>query len=1188
MRLSKLRLYGFKSFADKTEFAFDQGLTALVGPNGCGKSNVVDAVRWVLGEQRPKALRGSEMADVIFKGNGEGRGSLSFAEVTISLSNEDRVLPVEYDEVAITRRLYRSGESEYLINNQTCRLRDIRELLMDTGIGMDAYSIVEQGKIDLILQSSPMERRTIFEEAAGISKYNAKRRAALSKLERVGQNLLRLGDTIEEVGKRLRSIKRQAATARRYKQHAESLDRLRLAQSLHEYHRLLLQRAETEKAIVQGQDQQGALSASIEQREAERSGLDAETIANDQHLARLDARLAEMRAQRESLEESIRLNRERIQDVEAGARRTRENLENLASRVAGAHEEIASTEQRIATVDEELAQAAAGLDGIRGELQQTTEQRAELARLIDSLRAEGLDCLRERAGRQNEVAGIQSDCRALEAQRERHQRRRQEVARLLEETDSREQANRGETGDVEAQVERTRARFAMRAEERGELRAQIESADEQVALQTNALTAHTSRRDLLLDLEERCEGVEVGTQRLLARAEGSQHVHGMVADLVQVDTEYAVAIEAALGGAVQHLVTDTLEGAAEAVGHLKSTDGGRSTLIPLDRMNGNGHNGHSRPDHPGILGSALELVRYDPAVEPAVRHLLSDTFVVRDLESAVEIAREHNTDIRLATLGGDVLHPRGFVSGGSEHERTGLLSRKNELRALNAEIEEIEQRLEQVRSQRDHFITESSVLDGELEETRQQLNELNLRLATLREQGSRQVDRREGLTTEDQVVEAELQELANELGDRRRRAAEVATELEALDAREQELKARLDASERERASAEERRAVLDHRFADLSVRQARGKSEREHMGMVIERLRAQVADARSAEEHGAAELEALEARRQGALDEIATKEEAIREIIGRLDAVGAERVSAENHRAELAEKAAGLAEEVRGLQAALRAEEQKVQELRLSKNEHDLRISGLSERVREEHRREIAELYRDYEEPEVDWDEVASEVADLKRKLDSMGTVNLLAIDEQEELETRHEFLSTQEQDLLRAKHALQEVIRKVNRRSRQLFEQTFAAVRANFQGIYRKLFGGGKADIILEAGADVLEAGVEIIAKPPGKEPSSIRLLSGGEKSLTAVALLLAIFKSRPSPFCILDEVDAALDDANVGRFVGLVKEFLKDSQFLIVTHSKQTMSVADALYGVTMQEAGVSRHIAVKLEDVDEIEMN
>ena len=1185
MRLSKLKLYGFKSFADKTEFVFEPGVTAFVGPNGCGKSNVVDAVRWVLGEQRPKALRGSEMADVIFKGNGDGRRSLGFAEVALTFANEDRALPIEYDEVSITRRLYRSGESEYLINNQSCRLRDVRELLMDTGIGMDAYSVVEQGKIDLVLQSSPRDRRAIFEEAAGISKYNAKRRAAVAKLERVEQNLLRLGDTIEEVRKRLRSIKRQAATARRYKHYAESLGRLRLAQALHEYHILTQEHTRTEAAITHAEDQCTALAARTEALEAEKLALDAESLENDQRLARLDARLAEARAQGAAIEESIALNRERVRDADAAQERNRQGLAELARRQQGARQGLAAAQQRAQQLQAELVDTEHALEAARHELQEVTAQCSELGRLAEHLRTEVVDGLRQRAMRQNELAGIESDCRALEAQRQRHERRRQEISRLLAELEAALEENTTRTADTEREIEAARARFAARAEERGELRAQVECANEEIARQSNVLSGKTSRRDLLEDLEARFEGVELGTQTLLERRAEGQSLHGMVADLVEVAPQYALAIEAALGGAVQHLVADTLDAAAEAVSHLKAVDGGRSTLLPLDRLGSNGHRGYETLEHPGVLGRALDLIQFREDVRPAVKHLLGDTYVVSDLPTAVEIAQGTDRDVRLATLAGDVLQLRGPISGGSGRDRTGLLSRKNELRAIGSEIDEIEARLAQLRAQRDHFINESAVLDTELEEARQRLNELNLQLATLREQGSRLVERIAELRDESLVIHSELEEIRDDHHQRRTRADAIGAELEELESHEKQTKERLDAIDQQRRTADDERTRLERTLADLGVARAQKASERDHLKATADRLRSELNDIQAAEEHARSELDALATRRQAALDEIATRERDIRELLRQKDELASQRLAAENRRSDFLERAQALLEQIQAARTALREHEHTTQQLSLRKSEQSLRLANLAEKVREEHRQDLDQLHADYDEPDVDWSELQDEMAQIRRKLDGMGTVNLLAIDEQAELEERAEFLTSQEQDLLNAKHALQEVIRKVNRRSRQLFEQTFAAVRENFLTLYRKLFGGGKADIILEAGVDVLEAGVEIIAKPPGKEPSTLRLLSGGEKSLTAVALLLAIFKSKPSPFCVLDEVDAALDEANIGRFVGVLDEFLKRSQFLVVTHSKQTMAVADVLYGITMGEPGVSTRISVRLDDVEQI---
>ncbi|MFW6107263.1 MAG: chromosome segregation protein SMC [bacterium] len=1184
MRLEKLEVYGFKSFADKTEFHFEPGLTAFVGPNGCGKSNVVDAVRWVLGEQRPKALRGSEMADVIFKGNADTRRSLGFAEVTITLDNRGRTLPIEYDQVAITRRLYRSGESEYLINKQPCRLRDIRELLMDTGIGMDAYSIVEQGKIDLVLQSNPKDRRSIFEEAAGISKYNAKRRAAARKLERVEQNLLRLGDTIEEVKKRLRSIRRQAAAARRYKEHAENLRRLRLAQQLHTYHRLVGERAATDAAIAAAQDDQQALQAAAQRIEAQLAQLDTDTIEAQRQLARLESQHAEFQAHSEALEESIRLNRERIRDAEAARNRIHEAQRQLAARLEHARSSLHASRERLGHLEAELQDIDAEAAQARADLQELTGQCGDLGRRSEALRTEVLDALRQRAAHQNQLASLHSECRALEAQRQRLARRDAEIAQRLDQ----QRAERTQVGEriegLEAAIEADRARFAARAEERGELRAQIESLNEQVAEHSNTLSAKNSRRDLLEDLEARFEGVELGTQTLLERQADGQCLHGMVADLLQVEPQYALAIEAALGGAVQHLVADTLDSAAEAVTHLKAVDGGRTTLLPLDRLLGSNGNGHELLEHPGVISRALDLVHFDPHVSPAIEHLLGDTYVVEDLEAALQVASATEQNVRLATLAGDVLQPRGTLYGGSPHEHTGLLSRKNELRTLADDIRALEESLAQLRSRRDHFINESAVLDSELEEARQRLNQLNLDLATAREQASRIDDRIQTLEEERLVGQSETEELHDELDRRRQRVAELAEQIQACDRRDEELKARLAAIDEQRRQAQERRDELERHVGDLAVQRAQKASEREHLAASLDRVQSDIADFQQAHQHAQSELAELAARRQAAADEIAAKEGEIQKLRERKDALGHQRVEAENRRAQLLEDTQSLRQQLHDTREQLRLKDQETQDLRLQRNEHELRINDLAEKVQEEHRQDLRQLHEDYQEPDVDWEEVAEEMAALRRKLDNMGTVNLLAIEEQAELEQRADFLASQEQDLLKAKHSLQEVIRKVNRQSRQLFEQTFQTVRQNFQNLFRKLFGGGKADILLEPDVDVLEAGVEIIAKPPGKELSRLSLLSGGEKSLTAAALLLAIFKSKPSPFCILDEVDAALDDSNIGRFVGLLREFLRESQFIIITHSKQTMGVADVLYGITMQEPGVSTKVAVRLDDVAE----
>jgi len=1182
MRLLSLKLYGFKSFADKTEFTFEPGLTAFVGPNGCGKSNIVDAVRWALGEQRPKALRGALMEDVIFKGNGAGRKPLGFAEATVVLSNEDRALPIEYDTVAITRRLYRSGESEYLINNKPCRLRDIRELLMDTGIGMDAYSIVEQGKLDLVLQANPRDRRAVFEEAAGISKYNAKRRAAQARLERVEQNLLRLGDTIEEVKKRLRYVRRQAAAARRYKEYSESLTRLQLTEALHQYHNILTERETAERELAECRDQLQALRASLERLEAERTAAETDLIECDQRRSSLEATLAELHAQHTAAEDAIRLNRERIAETDRSQERLEAELQRLEARAVQAAEAIEKAASQREQLDRELVELDGRVARARQEVKEAAGRGAELARHAQQLHTQLLDCLRRRAAAQNELATLDSECRSMASHRERLLRRRAEIERQQTELEKEESEAKATMADLEAQIASTRARFAARAEERGELRAQIEALNEEIGELSNTLSAKKTRRDLLEDLEARFEGVELGTQTLLERQADGQRLHGMVADLLQVEPQYALAIEAALGGAVQHLVADSLDSAAEAVAHLKAVDGGRTTLLPLDRLSGNGQSALEDLEHPGVIAPALHLVKYDHAIEPVVKHLLGSTLVVHDLETAVEIARSASDNIRLATLAGDVVEVKGALTGGSPHERTGLLSRKNELRTLAAEIAQLEDRLQQLRDRREHFINESAVLDSELEEARLALNHLNLDLATTREQLSRLGEHKANLAKEDMVIGSEVEDLDAQIAERRAKAQSLADRITATEAEEEELKGRVAAIQAEQRDADEARATLERELNDLAVRKAQLASQRDHLDETTRRLEREIEGIAADKEHNRQELLALDERRRDAQAEIAAKENSIRELIQRIEQLRSEKTQLENHKAGLQARIQHLDDQTRHLRSQAQDRDQHAQALQLRLSELNMRVANLEQQVRERHNAELAELHADYQEPDIQWDELRTEMEQLRRKIQNMGTVNLLAIEEQAELEERAAFLESQEQDLLRAKHSLQEVIRKVNRRSRQLFEQTFAAVRANFQQIFRKLFGGGKADIVLEPDADVLEAGIEIIAKPPGKESTKLSLLSGGEKSLTAVAILLAIFKSKPSPFCILDEVDAALDESNIGRFVGLLREFLNDTQFIIITHSKQTMAVADVLYGITMAEPGVSTKVSVRLDEI------
>ena len=1185
MRLQKLELYGFKSFADKTEFSFDEGLTVFCGPNGCGKSNVVDAVRWVLGEQSAKSLRGGEMADVIFNGTAE-RKSLGFAQVTLTVNNSSHMLPLDYDEVQVTRRLYRSGESEYLINMQPARLKDIRELFMDTGVGVDAYSVMEQGKIDQLLQSNPQERRAVFEEAAGISKYKAKKKAALAKLERVEQNLLRLGDIIEEVEKQLRSIKRQASAARRYKEASDVHNERKLQLTLHRYHELNQSVAATEGEIQKAKDALQGLRASFEQKEAERSEVETLAIDVDKKLSRLESADNELQGQVAAAEEAVSLNRERMQELVLAESKYTSEINSLTNRLGDTKKELERSTEEKTAIEQELTTESVKLQEQLDVIKSIAEECAALARDIEKQRIAAMDLMRLAASHQNALSSFETERRSLDAQKARIVQRIELRLRELEENEIRINRDLAEIELLGRQLEESQTAIAEKQARRNAVKTRVEELGEQIGEKRNLLASRTSRRQVLQDLEEKYVGLNQGVVDILKEIKtggGSvAGIRGMVADLMQADLQHALALEAALGDSAQHLVTESVQHSLQAVQYLKQNQKGRATFLPLDRVDAADH--QPLPEtNGGFVGRAHELMQCSDELRTLFSRLLRNTIIVRRIDDAIEMSSNGFRNFRLVTLDGDVVDPTGAITGGANQGRMGVISRKSELRAITAEIDAINRELAALQEEYAKRSQERDDLEVAVDDLRNRIHAATVNLAEKKKEHGRLTDARQRFTDDIAAAKAELDDIARNLARVTEQEKEVQAKVQEIRTREQAARTEIDAMEAGRKEKDDQRARLDAQATERKVYIAQQRQRSENLKFAVERCRRNIDEYSASIERDQKEIELCGQRRKDSAAVIERKQAEISRLLDEREKLKQAGLELRNQRAELAEKLRLVQDAAKTLRSEAEQCENTIHQLELKLSETRLRIGNLEESTNEQHHVSLAERYQGYaEEPATDWDAIKAEIDDLQDKIQKMGNVNLNAIAEQDELETRFSFLTSQLQDLMSAKNSLQDVIRKINKTSREMFEQTFAAVRENFAIIFRKLFGGGKADIVLEEEKDILEAGIEIIARPPGKEPRSISLLSGGEKSLTAVALLFAIFKSKPSPFCILDEVDAALDESNTDRFVAMIREFQKDSQFVVITHSRRTMGAADTIYGITMQEKGVSARIAVRFEEM------
>ncbi len=1191
MKLKSLTLAGFKSFADKTTFDFHDGVTCVVGPNGCGKSNVVDAIKWVLGEQSPKSLRGGEMLDVLFNGTSQRR-SAGYAEVTLTFEDVAGVLRLPGAEgeeanhaVTVGRRLYRNGESEYLVNKQVVRLRDIREMFMDTGIGVRAYSLIEQGKVETFLQASPTDRRVVFDEAAGISKYKSRKREALRRLERVEQNLLRLTDILAEVQKRLRSIKYQAGKARSYQAYSARLKELRALFSLAEYHRLSLQRKQLQGECDGLADKLAGLSAQIDRLEAARTATETELADLETHARALDGRIAAAAAEMTTCQQRAEMLTARAAELGEGIVAGTARCERLEARIEDSAAEAASGRRRLLELDEQLQQLSRRDQSLRAEHADGAEKLRRLQGQLEDEKNGTIDLLRRTAQLHNEINQYSLRRENLHTQRQRLAGRAEEVAQALEGLLARRAALEAKLQDVQAVLSESESRLQRTHGQSAELGQTAQRLGAQLSQAEKTHSALLSRKAALEEMQSRLAGVGEGVRRALKAARDGElpFLHGMVGEFIEADVEHARVIEAALAGAEQRLVASGLAQVLAAGEQLKTlladTDG--VEIVCLDQL-APASAGPAAPTPPGALARASQWVRCEERFAPLLEAILGKTLVVESLEKAVEIARHSPGSYRFVTLSGQVLEADGRVRIGAGRSAAGVIWRKSELGELARQLEQSQQHIgcldeqnQQVRSELAHLEEVTASLRTAIYEATTERVEHQAALQRAQEQIA-------DLRREGPLLDEEVRQLAEEIESAVRaehEAQQGAAELEALRAQRESEIARLGEALAQAAQAQEART------GELTAAQVALAQARQQRSATEEALRRseQHCQALSSELSGLREQIEQSRRRR------AEAEAAAEESRSRIGTLSLEKAALAREAEENAESRRSLQQRIGEIRNQLAGDRKRhdelagqLNELRVRLSEVEVRVDSLISRTAEELSMDLPAAYPGYvHDEDRDWEAVRAEIAELRGKIDRLGNVNLDAITEQDELSVREKFLTGQLEDIRTSQRKLNDLIRRINAESRRRFEEALQSVREHFNELFRKLFGGGKADILLTDPEDPLESGVEIFARPPGKELRSITLLSGGEKTMTALALLFSFFRSRPSPFCVLDEVDAALDEANTQRFVHLVREFLQTSQFVIVSHAKRTIGMADQIYGVTMQEPGVSRQVSVRFEE-------
>ncbi|MDP6503022.1 MAG: chromosome segregation protein SMC, partial [Planctomycetota bacterium] len=1171
-----------------TEFQFDTGLTCVVGPNGCGKSNIIDAIKWVMGEQRVKSLRGSAMTDVIFSGTTH-RKPHGYAEASLIFSNTKNILDIDYDQVRVTRRLYRTGESEYFLNKAKCRLRDLKELFMGTGVGNNAYSVIEQGKIDVLLQANPQERRIIFEEAAGISKYKAKKKTALNKLNRVETNLVRLSDIINEVQRNMKSLQRQAGKARRYREYSRQLTELKSRYFLHRYHVLTSEFDLLDAQVKDGEANVGKKQAELEIMEADTERLGIEAIRVEQSLREKQSLRTEVEGRIQNTENEIQRATDRLRELEDSRQKFSQEISATSTRLQEAKAELIKAIDELEQAESEIKQRTLALEENQAQSRDLNERASNISHQVNELRQRHIDLMNERTRHSNELASLESQYKGIEAQVKRLLGRREQVQQELAELKMQRRELEQAISDLQSQLEEKQTRLGEVNTEVGDLEESLAGLDERLAAQRDNLTSNESRSETLQALERRREGMGTGVKQVLNAVQQDQlaGIVGTVAELLEVDVEHALAIESALATAAQTIVTSGTEESRAAIEYLRKDDRGRATFFPMDRVFGNG-NGHPPViNNPNYLGRAKDFVRAKEEHLPLIGQLLAGTHVVRDFETALELAPMFSPTSRLVTLEGDVIGSSGPITGGGKVDRLGIISRKSELRMLDKQIGEIRLLMEQLSGERTQTNDRLNVLRQERETTQAAITDLTMSISENNTNLETAVRDSQDLEQEEQVLASELEDYRKQLERSEQEAKNLFRLIEEVDDKEEQVKVDQESLTVEMKGIEAQREGLREAFTHMNAELASLRQKIAGLKDNTTRNRRSIQENKDLLISRHEEIEQCGNRQDETRELIRSSETTLQSLFRELEVHDVAVREEENKLNEIRQEQDNNNINLRQAGHDLRTLEEQTNKLRLNRSEAEIRREKLLEQSQSELGLDLVEVYKqsDPEESEEDWNAIRDDVKVLENRIRNLGNVYEDAIEEYEKEELRYQTLTSQEADLLEAKKKLQEIIRKINRTSRRLFEAMFTTVRSNFQELFTKLFGGGKADIFLEEGVDILEAGIEIVARPPGKSENTVlSLLSGGEKALCTVALLFAIFKAKPSPFCILDEVDAPLDESNIDRYVSLVQEFNAKTQFIIVTHNRRTMRSADVIYGVTMQEPGVSSKISVRFEDYDQ----
>ncbi|MCM1494266.1 MAG: chromosome segregation protein SMC [Bacteroides sp.] len=1179
MYLKSIEVYGFKSFANKILFQFENGITGIVGPNGSGKSNVADAVRWVLGEQSAKQLRGAKMEDVIFAGT-EMRKPHGSAYVAITLDNSDHVLPIDYEEVTVARRVYRSGESEYLINGAPCRLKDIHNMFFDTGIGKEGYSIIGQGQVEKILSGKPEERRELFDEAAGIVKYKKNKAATEKALESERQNLFRVNDILSELEKQVGPLEKQSETAKKYLLFKEEMKQLDVNVFLLDSDRIRSVMEENQKnlQIVTGRTDE--LNHQYETIKTEYERLETELEQCNQKIDTGKTQTTELKLAVERAEGEVRVLNQKIDSVRVSDAQISEQIRRVQDSLLKQTEEQRAYQAKKAVLDEKLDTADDVVEEARAKSQEIQDEISRLEENIEKNKADIIELM-------NENSSIKGKVARYDALLENINFRKTQINQRYVQFKSDEMADREQYEALQKQLQELDAQITLRQDALavcdkkldGNTEATHENRDALARLR-NEYSAAKAKAESLRNITERYDGYGNSIRRVMEQKKHTKGIIGVVADIISVPQKYEIAIETALGGSIQNIVTAEEGTAKRLIQYLKQNKYGRATFLPLTSIAGGGSfTKQEALQEPGTVGLASTLVQIQPEYQAVAEHLLGRILVVDHIDHALSIAKKYHYSIRIVTLEGELLTPGGAMTGGAYKNSSNLLGRKRELDELNQVVEdhgrqiyEAEKQEQELRTIRDTLKEEKETLSARLQELYLEKNTNHMNLEQVNSRLSEHATIFASLQNEGKELDAQIEEInhnKNQLFEGNKFQEQAKLDCEARIAKYEE-------------DILEQKSLLETANAKVSELLLEFNTIKQQDDFYIENIHR----IRVENDKLKAELEEYNRRTHGAAEEIMEINEQINGIQKEMNQRKTQIQSMEEQlQADITKK-----EEMMASHKEFFQQRETLREEISNLDKEAYRLNAQAEKISEQSDSLNNYMWEEYEltynralelrKPEyTDLAMLRKELSAVKNKIKSLGDVNVNAIEDYKNVSERYEFLKNQHDDIVKAEENLKRIIAELDTAMRAQFSEKFAEIQIMFDKVFKELFGGGKASLVLVEEEDILEAGIKIIAQPPGKKLQNMMQLSGGEKSLTAIALLFAIQSLKPSPFCLLDEIEAALDDSNVTRFAKYLHKLTKDTQFIVITHRKGTMEAADILYGITMQEKGVSTLVSVNL---------